>query len=110
MRVLREPWVSPDDTYMFSENAGLACLVKEDDVYYVCNGDWNGTRNGNEFTIHSNQSVLHIDDWELRSLHELTDEERVRWYLPAPMSMYDRFDLLEREAERDEMWNSDIAF
>ena len=103
-------WEAPHDTYLFSEAARLACLIEESGQYYVCNGDWLGTRNGNEFTVCYNGTVLCIDDWEERSLHGLTDKYRECWYLPSPMSMFDRFDELERQEEASDNFYDDIAF
>jgi len=107
-------WKSPHDTYMFSKKEHLACIIEEDGKYYVCNGDWRGTRNGDDFTIHTpnigTDITRTIVDWAERSLHDISDEDRARWYLPRPMSMYDRFEQLEREEDRKELWDSDIPF
>ena len=111
---LRDGWEAPYDTYMFSPKRKLACLDCGDGKYYVCNGDYWVERDIDYCEVyvpHTGETLNWlIRDWEERSLHDLTDEERRHWYLPTPMSMYDRFMLEEQLAIEEEELDDEIAF
>ena len=51
--------------YMFTNgcNTGLLCRVESENKYWVINGAWSGTRNGDEFTVDITGTVFTITDW-----------------------------------------------
>ena len=53
--------------YMFSKSRHIMCEIQEDGKYWVTNGAWAGTRNGDEFTCDYTGSVSTITDWEERT-------------------------------------------
>ncbi len=92
----------PYSTFMFSEKRGLACLDQGDNIYYVCNGDWFGRREGDTFWMqvpHMNEEVpVTVDDWVEKDLMNLNHDERMSWYLPYGMNVWEQFhDLFEQE-------------
>jgi hypothetical protein len=65
--------------YKFSEERGLLCSTKGNS-YYVINGAWEGTRNGDEFKIKYGGETLIITDWVDINPHEMSEEWQYQWY------------------------------
>ena len=64
--------------YWYSENAGLWCEYTDSNDYYVINGEWDGTRNGDEFTVNYTGKVIVITDWVIVTRAELVGKLLVR--------------------------------
>jgi len=62
--------------YMFSEKYEICCSIESDGRYYVHNGNWYGTRDGDLFTIEKTGMVLTITDWEEKTVNEVDEEFR----------------------------------
>lgn len=64
---------------MFSESAGLLCSVKGN-KYYVLNGQWEGIRDEDRFTITATGTVLTITDWLEVDPSQWSLEKQYQWY------------------------------
>ena len=68
--------------YMFSESAGLLCYAVGN-KYEVLNGCWEGTRDGDKFTVHNRypaDRVVEIKDWVEVYPRYWSPEWQREWY------------------------------